>query len=109
MEIKGTHQYPKIYALGSVEVADILKEPVEVTEKVYGSQIGFGVIDGELIIRSKGSLIVPQQPNGLFKNATAYIISIKDRLKPARDVMHDILNEYVVINDRNNPSIISIK
>lgn len=81
MEIKGTHQYPKIYALGSIEVADILKEPVEVTEKVDGSQIGFGVIDGELIIRSKGSLIVQGQPNGLFKNATAYIISIKDRLK----------------------------
>lgn len=41
MEIKGTHQYPKIYALGSVEVVDILKYPVEVTEKVDGSQIGF--------------------------------------------------------------------
>lgn len=82
MEIKGTHQYPKIYALGSVEVADILTYPVEVTEKVDGSQIGFGVIDGELIIRSKGSLIVPQQPNGLFKNATEYIITIKDRLEP---------------------------
>lgn len=80
--IKETHQYPKIYALGSVEVADILTYPVEVTEKVDGSQIGFGVIDGELIIRSKGSLIVPQQPNNLFKNATEYIITIKDRLEP---------------------------
>lgn len=82
MEIKGTHQYPKIYALGSVEVADILSYPVEITEKVDGSQIGFGVVDGDLIIRSKGSLIVQSQPNNLFKNATAYIVSIKERLTP---------------------------
>lgn len=80
--LKGTHQYPKIYALGSAEVADILKYQVEVTEKVDGSQIGFGVINGELIIRSKSSLIVQSQPNKLFANATAYIISIKDRLDP---------------------------
>lgn len=82
MEIKGTHQYPKIYALGSVEVAGILNGPVEVTEKVDGSQIGFGVIDGELIIRSKGSLLNIQQPTGLFRDAVAYIRSIKDKLKP---------------------------
>lgn len=82
MEIKGTHQYPKIYALGSVEVAGILNGPVEVTEKVDGSQIGFGIVDGELIIRSKGSLLNQEQPTGLFRDAVAYIRSIRDRLEP---------------------------
>ena len=82
MEIKGTYQYPKIYALGSAEVAGILNGPVEVTEKVDGSQIGFGIVDGELIIRSKGSLLNQEQPTGLFRDAVAYIRTIKDKLKP---------------------------
>lgn len=82
MEIRGTHQYPKIYALGSAEVISILNEPVEVTEKVDGSQIGFGVIDGELIIRSKGALINQAMPPKMFHDAVAYIRTIKDRLEP---------------------------
>lgn len=80
MIIKGTHAYPKIYALGSPEVADILKYPVTITEKIDGSQIGFGIVNGELYIRSKGSLLSLDNPTGLFKDAVAYIRSIKSLL-----------------------------
>lgn len=81
-EIKGTHSWPKIYALGSKEVLDILKYEVDVTEKIDGSQIGFGIVDGELVIRSKGAHINPVMPPKMFKSAVAYIISIKDKLNP---------------------------
>lgn len=81
-EIKGTHSYPKIYALGSAEVRDILNEEVDVTEKIDGSQIGFGLVDGELVIRSKGALINHAMPPKMFRSAVAYIIRIKDRLEP---------------------------
>lgn len=81
--IKGTSAYPKIYTLGTKEVLPILTKPVEVTEKVDGSQIGFGVsFDGELIIRSKGSLLNHVMPTGLFRDAVAYILTIKDKLEP---------------------------
>ena len=81
-EIKGTHSWPKIYTLGSAEVLNILNEEVEVTEKIDGSQIGFGMIDGELVIRSKGALINPVMPPKMFKSAVSYIISIKNKLNP---------------------------
>ena len=81
-EIKGTHSWPKIYALGSKEVLDILKYEVDVTEKIDGSQIGFGVVDGELVIRSKGALINPVMPPKMFRSAVSYITSIKDELNP---------------------------
>lgn len=81
-EIKGTHSWPKIYALGSKEVLDILKYEVDVTEKIDGSQIGFGIVDGELVIRSKGAYINPALPPKMFRSAVSYIISIKNGLNP---------------------------
>lgn len=81
-EIKGTHSWPKIYALGSKEVLDILKYEVDVTEKIDGSQIGFGIVDGELVIRSNGAHINPALPPKMFRSAVSYIISIKNGLNP---------------------------
>ena len=42
-----SHGFPKIYAVGSTEVQDVFDGVVEITEKVDGSCIGFGKIDGE--------------------------------------------------------------
>ena len=78
--------YPKIWALGSPEIRDnLFKGGVEVTEKIDGSQIGFGLMsDGKLLIRSKGAIIYKDEyvrtPDALFKAAVEYIISIKDKL-----------------------------
>ena len=47
-----SHGFPKIYAVGSSEVKDVFNGPVEITEKLDGSCIGFGKVDGELIVRS---------------------------------------------------------
>jgi len=52
--------FPKILHMGQGPAAHILEDPVEVTEKIDGSQIAFGKIGGELFIRSKGARIYPE-------------------------------------------------
>jgi hypothetical protein len=49
--------YPKVLQLGDRWVADIWEGEVEVTEKLDGSQIGFGMVDGTLVVRSHGRVI----------------------------------------------------
>ncbi len=90
--------YPKIWALGSPEVRDnLFRGGVEVTEKIDGSQIGFGLDDaGRLLIRSKGAFIYNsgyvREPDSLFKAAVDYIISIKDRLHPQTAYYGEVLS-----------------
>ena len=72
--------FPKIFALGSANVLDILDGPVELSEKLDGSQIGFGRVDGELIIRSKGRLIDRHNVDKLFLEGVEYIESIEEKL-----------------------------
>lgn len=48
-------------------------DPVEVTEKMDGSQINFGKIDGELWIKSRRQLIDLDNPPQLFNKAIATI------------------------------------
>lgn len=70
----GINSYGSIYALGHIAVADILNgEDVEVTEKIDGSQISFGVIDGELLIRSKNQQLHIGADNGMFNSAVEKI------------------------------------
>ena len=49
--------FPKIFALGTTYISDIFNDEVEVTEKVDGSQFVFGIFDGDLQMRSKGTVI----------------------------------------------------
>jgi len=46
--------FPKIFTIGCNYILDIFKNEVEITEKVDGSQFGFGKINGELFLRRKG-------------------------------------------------------
>jgi hypothetical protein len=50
--------------------------PVQVEEKVDGSQISFGTQNGELFVRSKGAVIHPEDPQQLFKRAVDTIIGL---------------------------------
>lgn len=72
--------YPKIFALGVNYIKDIFKEPVEVTEKVDGSQFAFGRINGTVYIRSKGAQLYFDNPEKMFADGIAYIDSISDRI-----------------------------
>lgn len=76
------HSYPSIYNLGHRAVADLLRGPVIVEEKVDGSQITFGVIDGELSIRSKGAEVHVAAPEGMFARGVEAIVAVADKLVP---------------------------
>ena len=68
--------YGKIYNLGRPEVASIFDGPVLVQEKVDGSQFSFGVLDGELHIRSKNATIDPDNPPAMFRPAVETVLQL---------------------------------
>lgn len=70
--------FPKINALGTKYVQDIFMEPVEITEKLDGSQFGVGRVNGELVMRSKGAIIDQSNPDSLFQEVVAYMKSVAD-------------------------------
>jgi hypothetical protein len=72
--------FPKIFALGTNYVSEITDGEVEITEKVDGSQFVFGKIDGNLMTRSKGTMIFPGENNNMFNLAVDYVNSIYDRI-----------------------------
>lgn len=72
--------YPKIFAIGTDYIRDIFEDPVEVTEKIDGSQFDFGRINGELYLRSKGAQLYPDNPEKMFQEAIEYVMSIEDRI-----------------------------
>lgn len=53
---------------------------MEITEKVDGSQLGFGKVNGELFVRSKGKEQDLDNPDMMFEKAVEYIKSIADRI-----------------------------
>lgn len=75
-----TCKHPKVYRVDAPEVEGIKNKFVIVTEKIDGSQIGFGKVDGVFVIRSKETRINPEQPTGLFANAAKALMEIKDNL-----------------------------
>jgi hypothetical protein len=72
--------FPKIFAIGTDYIRDIFNEPVELSEKVDGSQIAFGLVEGELFIRSKGAQLYADNPEKMFKEGIDYIVSIQGLL-----------------------------
>lgn len=103
--------YPKIWHIGGPEVRDTLfKGGVEITEKIDGSQIGFGLdSEGKLVIRSKGAFIYKdgyiREPDKLFKAAVKYIISIKDKLHPKTAYYGEVVstNKHNTLTYRSVP------
>lgn len=94
------NSFPKIFAIGQRYTEKLFDGEVEITEKVDGSQIGFGVIDGTLHIRSKGATIHVDNPDKMFTLAVDVIRSIQHLLiddvvyygeylqKPRHNVIH---------------------
>lgn len=72
--------FPKILHLGEKAIQSLWDDEVEITEKVDGSQFGFGIVDGELIVRSKGKVQDLDNPDKMFRLGVEYVKSIKDQL-----------------------------
>jgi hypothetical protein len=71
--------FPKLFHLGDKNTAGIWEGEVEVTEKVDGSQFNFGVVDGELKMRSKGAEVFLEDDNRMFDHAKTFAKSCFDR------------------------------
>lgn len=76
------HSYPSIFAVGHRALVGLLDGPVIIEEKIDGSQITFGVIDGELCIRSKGAEIFADAPEKMFALGVEKIKGVTDKLVP---------------------------
>jgi hypothetical protein len=66
--------YPKVYPIGHGIIADLLANPVVVTEKIDGSQFSFGILDDGLHIHSHHQDITNVDlPYGLFTEAIRWV------------------------------------
>jgi len=72
--------FPKIFAIGERYIQDIFKGPVEITEKVDGSQFVFGKVGGVTYCRSKGKMIEFDAPEKMFIQAVEFVLSMVDIL-----------------------------
>jgi hypothetical protein len=75
--------YPKIWNLGHAQLTELLWDDVVIQEKLDGSQFSFGVIDGELRVRSRGREFDVHGPDKIFAAACATVLRIADELVPA--------------------------
>lgn len=95
------NSFPKIFALGNRQVADILMNEVEITEKLDGSQFVFGRDEnGDFFCRSKGADIDHTDLDSVQKLFYPAVIQ-------ANDVAHHIPNDCVfyaetLANPRHN-------
>lgn len=76
-----TASFPKILHIGDKQILDLFETEVEITEKIDGSQFGFGkTLEGELIMRSKGREIDLENADKLFFPAITHVTSIADKI-----------------------------
>lgn len=83
----GLISFPKIFPIGQDYISKLFHGPVEVTEKIDGSQFIAGKLNGELVMRSKGAMIYDfenRNPNDLFYPVIQHFLSIADILPEGR-------------------------
>lgn len=84
--------YPKIYNLGHREVAEITQGPLEVEEKLDGSQFSWGVYDGILRAWSRNQELSLSEPGAMFAGAVATISTIQNLLRPGWTYRGEVLS-----------------
>lgn len=92
----GWHSYGSVYNLGHRAVADLFRVPVNIEEKVDGSQFSFGYYPGadhELRVRSKRVEFPVDAPEGMFKLACATVrdLFMKGLLTPGWTYRGEVL------------------
>lgn len=59
-------KYPKVLALGHRVISRIFDGPVEISEKIDGSQYSFAKVEDELICRTRRTTLYNAQPDKMF-------------------------------------------
>lgn len=76
-------KYQKVRTVGHREIAQLLMGPVQIQEKIDGSNFAFGkTIAGELFCTSRNRDLSLTDTTGMFKSAVDYIISIGPLVTP---------------------------
>lgn len=68
--------YSDIFTMGHKALAELFSSEVVVEEKIDGSQISFGRVNGELLMRSKGKQLVILAPEKMFAKAVDAVAQI---------------------------------
>jgi hypothetical protein len=76
------NSYPTVFAIGHKMIVDLFTGPVLLEEKVDGSQFSFGLIDGELMCRSKGKQLILDAPEKMFAQAVEEVREMAPYLHP---------------------------
>lgn len=76
--MSSTAAFPKILHIGDKQISSLFDGEVEITEKVDGSQFGFGKENGRLFARSKGKEQDLDNPDMMFIKGVEYVKSIED-------------------------------
>jgi len=90
------HGFPKIWHVGNSFIPNLFIGNVEVTEKIDGSQFGFGIAeDGELVCRSKGKEMILDAPEKMFSVAVKWVIDnealIRSILRPGDSIYGEFM------------------
>jgi hypothetical protein len=85
--------FPKIFTIGQRYISKLFDEPVEVTEKVDGSQFGFGWVGGEFYVRSKGQVLTEGNVPGMFEMGWEYAHSVSTLIPPDTFMYGEFLNK----------------
>lgn len=79
-EVARISSYSDIFVMGHKALTDLFDGEVVVEEKVDGSQISFGITNGQLLMRSKGKQLVLGAPEQMFSKAVEFVKSIVEKL-----------------------------
>lgn len=72
--------FPKVFAIGTDYISNIFDSEIEISEKIDGSQFDFGMINGELFMRSKGAQLYAENPEPMFSYGIEHVLSIQHKL-----------------------------
>lgn len=85
--------YPKIWHMGHRQAHGIfaMPGPIYVQEKIDGSQISFGLVDGHVELRSKSKVQTPD-PDRMFTKALEVVDCMRPNLVPGYTYRGEYLN-----------------
>jgi len=74
--MENINSYPSVYQLGHKAIQNIFDGKVVIEEKIDGSQFSFGMINGELVCRSKGKQQLIDAPDKMFAKAIENVMQM---------------------------------
>ena len=75
------NSYPSVYQVGHAAIANLFDGEVQIEEKVDGSQFSFGIVDGEILCKSKNVRFSPDMANKMFNKAVETVLELTPLLK----------------------------